>query len=261
MSATCLFFLRVELIPGLTGATLLIAFLSGLIQWRWGWEIHKRAWKSAKRLHITMDTFMSFNTSFCYVFSCLMVLLSIYIAHSQGSSTHTQMKRYAVGNGDLPVAGDIFGIEAPLSNGQTEFYPVPGFNVSLDTLMHDSIKKLGIYSELGGAVPFSIPASGLLPLLENMPPEKAEAMAKVGLAMLQRASSSNQRSTRRRLRAIIPVHMPRLLRAVPVSWEHSHGHNEINHYFETAALLITIVLWGKVRSRSRFVCTNDVTLL
>lgn len=140
-----------------------------------------------------MDTFISFNTSFCYIFSVMLMLLAVLntLALDGFTSAHPH-------SGDLSHANYLTPTINWVSVGNISLpFPSPPADVSLA----DLLKKVHSQENIGKGYVGSDDGS------DDIPAWKASLVDRGDL---------------------------------------QSGGAESPHYFETAALLITVVLWGKV---------------
>lgn len=241
-----------QVLPGISVCVLLLFALATPIQWIWGKEIHQRAWKSLKNGHITMDTFISFNTSFCYVASVLLMILAI--CTSSYDTDAIQAFRQGTSKLPLPSAEHLYAAyrNATASGSQPEkvLSGLQGNGVVAPPLtldQHEPTKDFGD-ANLPHRIS-SIRGSLTSNHLPNAPPGNLSFVHDPSWdASASRPPLPPPLTHRRDFRGMnsgnLPVVASRRLGIKHVG--NMHPEHGVPHYFETSALLITVVLAGKV---------------
>eukprot|EP01053_Blabericola_migrator_P000896 Blabericola_migrator_1__895@NODE_121_length_13441_cov_57_998280_g108_i0_p2_GENE_NODE_121_length_13441_cov_57_998280_g108_i0NODE_121_length_13441_cov_57_998280_g108_i0_p2_ORF_typecomplete_len1177_score150_32E1E2_ATPase/PF00122_20/1_8e03E1E2_ATPase/PF00122_20/4_3e40Hydrolase/PF00702_26/4e24HAD/PF12710_7/1_4e04HAD/PF12710_7/0_11DUF3674/PF12426_8/0_18Hydrolase_3/PF08282_12/4_9e03Hydrolase_3/PF08282_12/1_NODE_121_length_13441_cov_57_998280_g108_i0938812918 len=208
-------FLELQPLPGVSLCSLILMALATPIQWHWGKPIHHRAWQSLKQGHITMDSFISFNTTFCYVASVFLLILAVCTT----SYTSQEIQAFHM---------------------TTTTLPLPKF----DQLYHEALGAKSVVNET--LLPNVVDAAPQVIVPASLNPSQAnqEVQASTG-NLIAAPGPPGELQSSAGLHGFNLGELP--IEALPRHlFVHSH-HQEhgVPHFFETSALLITVVLLGK----------------
>eukprot|EP01054_Gregarina_sp_Poly1_P005102 Gregarina_sp_Poly_1__5101@NODE_26_length_19795_cov_50_913828_g24_i0_p2_GENE_NODE_26_length_19795_cov_50_913828_g24_i0NODE_26_length_19795_cov_50_913828_g24_i0_p2_ORF_typecomplete_len1422_score176_88E1E2_ATPase/PF00122_20/4_8e02E1E2_ATPase/PF00122_20/2_3e37Hydrolase/PF00702_26/3_1e25HMA/PF00403_26/4_9e14Hydrolase_3/PF08282_12/0_015_NODE_26_length_19795_cov_50_913828_g24_i0884613111 len=243
-----------QLFPGVSLYVVIMIALATPIQWYWGREIHRRAWRSFKGGHITMDSFISFNTSFCYIFSILLV--SLAACTSSYSSQAIEAFKMSSAKLALPSAEQLMSYHHRAHDTNATLNQSPGVLTSLP--MPEPQPHLSNTIPIGSARSArNIPAfmaknfemtnnNRPLPawgqdlnngdlVSEHHPSLIIGSNENLGMGRVPSSSLHSGNLSPARRRRLGVNHVAKL-----------HPEHGVPHYFETSALLITVVLVGKV---------------